>query len=47
MLKQDQVGSGARDIGGAIDRYSDIGRVQRRSIINAVSHETNDMTEPL
>jgi hypothetical protein len=47
VLQQYQIGSRARDVGGAIDRYSDVGRVQRWSVIDAIAHETNDISEPL
>ena len=47
VLEQDQIGSRARDIGGAVDRDPDIRGVQRRRIVDAVAHEADDMAEPL
>ncbi len=47
VFEQDQIGSRARDIGGAIDRNPDIGRMQRRSVIDAIAHEADDMAKPL
>jgi hypothetical protein len=47
MFQQDQIGRGARDVGRAVDRNSDIGRVQRRRVVDAVAHEADDMAKPL
>jgi len=47
VLQQDQIGSRARDIGGTVDRDADIRGMQRRSIVDAVTHEADNMAEPL
>ena len=47
VLQKDQIGGRTRDIGGTVDRDAGIRSVQRRSIVNAVTHEADDMAEPL
>ena len=45
--KQDQIGGRTRDIGGTVDRDADIRGVQRRGIVDAVTHEADNVAEPL
>jgi hypothetical protein len=47
VLKQDQIRGRARDIGGAINGYSDVCRMERGSVIDAVAHEADNISEPL
>src|SRR6185437_1504954 len=47
MLEQDQVGCRTRDICGAIDRDPDVRGVQRRSVVDPVAQEADNMAEPL
>ena len=42
--EQDHVGRGAGDVGGAFDRKTDIGGVDRRRVVDAVAEEADRMT---
>ena len=45
VLEQDEIGRRTRDIRGSIDRDPDIRGVQRRSVVDAIAHEADNMTE--
>ena len=45
--EQDHVGGGLRHAGGAVDREADIGRLERRRIVDAVAEEADDVAPRL
>lgn len=47
VLEQNQIRRRARDIGRTIDRDANVRGVERRSIVDAVPHEADNMAEPL
>jgi hypothetical protein len=47
MLQQGQISRGAGNVRGAVDRDADIGGMKRRSIVDAVAEEADDMAQAL
>ena len=43
VLEQHEIGRLLGDVGGAIDRDADIGRMQRRRIVDAVAEKADDV----
>jgi len=43
LLQQDQVGRLLGDVSGSIHRDADIRRPQRRSVVNSVAHESDNV----
>src|SRR5208337_4663860 len=46
-FEENQIGCRASDVGRALDGDSDVGRVQRRRVVDAVPHESHDIAAPL
>ena len=42
VLEQDEIGSLLGDVGGAVDRDADIGRMQRRGVVDAVAEKAGN-----